>query len=312
MVSGKTLPSFPPWDFTSRAGGFITDRFLTGLRPQEYYFHCMAGREGLVDTAVKTSRSGYLQRCLIKNLESLKVCYDYTVRDADGSIIQFYYGEDGVDVLQTSFLTNFKALEDNRETFCQKLQNKREFNSYISKLPEGLEDEAKRFIQEALDKSSEKQNASTMDRLHKKQKAKKKEVLSKKDEAFTKEQDKFLELVKQKYLSSLAQSGEPVGVIAAQSVGEPSTQMTLNTFHLAGRGESNVTLGIPRLQEILMTTSDVIKTPMLTCPFSEWRSKCDAVSLVSSVKKVTVADLVENMEVQLGGEYGTPPSGQSL
>lgn len=68
----------------------------------------------LVDTAVKTSRSGYLQRCLIKNLESLKVCYDYTVRDADGSIIQFYYGEDGVDVHRTSFLKNFKALKNVR------------------------------------------------------------------------------------------------------------------------------------------------------------------------------------------------------
>lgn len=46
MISGKTLPCFPPWDTSSRAGGFIGDRFLTGLRPQEYYFHCMAGREG--------------------------------------------------------------------------------------------------------------------------------------------------------------------------------------------------------------------------------------------------------------------------
>lgn len=64
----------------------------------------------LVDTAVKTSRSGYLQRCLVKNLECLKVCYDYTVRDADGSIIQFTYGEDGVDVHQTSFISQFKAL----------------------------------------------------------------------------------------------------------------------------------------------------------------------------------------------------------
>lgn len=63
----------------------------------------------LVDTAVKTSRSGYLQRCLIKNLECLKVCYDHSVRDADGSIIQFHYGEDGVDVHQTSFLTKFEA-----------------------------------------------------------------------------------------------------------------------------------------------------------------------------------------------------------
>ncbi|WCJ33919.1 DNA-directed RNA polymerase I subunit 1 [Euphorbia peplus] len=62
MVSGKTLPCFHPWDWEARSGGYIIDRFLTGLRPQEYYFHCMAGREGLVDTAVKTSRSGYLQR----------------------------------------------------------------------------------------------------------------------------------------------------------------------------------------------------------------------------------------------------------
>ena len=58
---------------------------IAGLRPQEYYFHCMAGREGLVDTTVKTSRSGYLQRCLVKNLESLRVHYDYSVRnDTDG------------------------------------------------------------------------------------------------------------------------------------------------------------------------------------------------------------------------------------
>lgn len=54
-----------------------------------------------MDTAVKTSRSGYLQRCLVKNLESLRVCYDYTVRDCDGSIVQFYYGDDALDVTKT-------------------------------------------------------------------------------------------------------------------------------------------------------------------------------------------------------------------
>jgi DNA-directed RNA polymerase I subunit RPA1 len=62
--------------------------FLTGLHPQEYYFHCMAGREGLVDTAVKTSNSGYLQRCLIKHLEGLCVQYDYTVRNNNNEVIQ--------------------------------------------------------------------------------------------------------------------------------------------------------------------------------------------------------------------------------
>jgi DNA-directed RNA polymerase I subunit RPA1 len=62
MASLKTLPCFAASDPSPRAGGFVSDRFLTGLRPQDYFFHCMSGREGLVDTAVKTSRSGYLQR----------------------------------------------------------------------------------------------------------------------------------------------------------------------------------------------------------------------------------------------------------
>ena len=73
----------------------------------------MAGREGLIDTAVKTSRSGYLQRCLIKQLESLIVNYDMTVRDNDGSIIQFQYGEDGIDVMNTKYLEKFNFLEQN-------------------------------------------------------------------------------------------------------------------------------------------------------------------------------------------------------
>ena len=71
----------------------------------------MAGREGLVDTAVKTSRSGYLQRCLVKHLEELTVCYDHTVRDAEGSVVQFLYGDDGLDVMKTPFLSGAKELK---------------------------------------------------------------------------------------------------------------------------------------------------------------------------------------------------------
>ncbi|KAL1813569.1 hypothetical protein ACET3Z_023634 [Daucus carota] len=269
MTSGKTLPSFSPWDFSSRAGGYITDRFLTGLRPQEYYFHCMAGREGLVDTAVKTSRSGYLQRCLVKNLECLKVCYDYTVRDADGSIVQFCYGEDGVDVHQTSFLNKFEALAKNQEIIGQKFHHKLEYNAYIDKLPNKLKERVDELIRTSL-------KGQFLEQL--------------------KQQD-LLMLMKQKYISSLAQPGEPVGVIAAQSVGEPSTQMTLNTFHLAGRGEMNVTLGIPRLQEILMTATSEIKTPIVTCRLLEEKSKDDAKALVAKLKKVTVADIIESVEI---------------
>ena len=82
----------------------------------------MAGREGLIDTAVKTSRSGYLQRCLIKQLESLVVSYDMTVRDNDGSIVQFMYGDDGIDVMETKFMNKFKFLESNNSTIQRKLK----------------------------------------------------------------------------------------------------------------------------------------------------------------------------------------------
>ena len=81
LILGKPLPSFKAYDKRPRAGGFIDGRFMTGIKPQEFFYHCMAGREGLIDTAVKTSRSGYLQRCLIKLLEGLVVNYDQTVRD---------------------------------------------------------------------------------------------------------------------------------------------------------------------------------------------------------------------------------------
>lgn len=113
MVSGKTLPSFKPFETNVRAGGYITDRFLTGVKPQEYYFHAMAGREGLIDTAVKTSRSGYLQRCLIKGMEGLKVEYDSSVRDSDGTMVQFLYGEDGLDITKQKHLKDFKFLAEN-------------------------------------------------------------------------------------------------------------------------------------------------------------------------------------------------------
>lgn len=72
-----------------------------------------------------------------------------------------------------------------------------------------------------------------------------------------------------KYMKSIVHPGENVGTIAGQSVGEPSTQMTLNTFHLAGHGAGNMTLGIPRLMEILMTTPYTIKTPIMTVYFNK-------------------------------------------
>ncbi|MES1923310.1 hypothetical protein MHBO_004865, partial [Bonamia ostreae] len=88
MRTGKTLPAFGAFGLGAEEGGYIADRFLTGINPKVYFFHCMAGREGLVDTAVKTARSGYLQRCVVKNMENVQGRYDQTVRGQNDCVLQ--------------------------------------------------------------------------------------------------------------------------------------------------------------------------------------------------------------------------------
>jgi DNA-directed RNA polymerase subunit A' len=94
---GRTLPHFKQGDLGARAHGFVYSSYKDKLNPIEFFFHAMGGREGLVDTAVRTSQSGYMQRRLINALQDVRVEYDGTVRGTDGSILQFKYGDDGVD-----------------------------------------------------------------------------------------------------------------------------------------------------------------------------------------------------------------------
>ena len=93
----RTLPHFCKDDLGAESRGFVVNSYLKGLTPQEFYFHAQGGREGVIDTAVKTSRTGYIQRRLIKSMEDLMVYYDGTVRNSRGQIVQFLYGEDGMD-----------------------------------------------------------------------------------------------------------------------------------------------------------------------------------------------------------------------
>ena len=131
MISGKTLPSFRAFDTNPMAGGYVCGRFLTGIKPQEYYFHAMAGREGLIDTAVKTSRSGYLQRCLIKGMEGLKAEYDTSVREvSDGSIVQFLYGEDGLDITKQVHLKDFDFLASNHLSVLSSVNLTSDFHNF--------------------------------------------------------------------------------------------------------------------------------------------------------------------------------------
>lgn len=101
----RTLPHYPfkgmtkEMEFESR--GFIKHSFIHGLNPQEFYFHAMSGREGITDTAMGTSRSGYIQRRIVKVMEDIQVKYDGTVRNMEGNIYQFVYGDDGYDMSET-------------------------------------------------------------------------------------------------------------------------------------------------------------------------------------------------------------------
>lgn len=306
MVSGRTLPAFQPFCTEARAGGYIAQRFLTGIRPAEFYFHCMAGREGLIDTAVKTSRSGYLQRCLIKHLETLRVHYDHTVRSDDHSVVQFCYGEDGLDVVKQASLgsdqlgfcaQNFASLllQCQPQRALQHLAadpSTRKAASRAHRKPAKHAPVLSQFFPTQLGATSEKFYAAIEDFLGKADNLKKLEV-----EQVT--ADQFRALMWLKYMRSLAEPGEAVGLLAAQSLGEPSTQMTLNTFHFAGFGAKNVTLGIPRLREIIMTASPNLKTPSMTLTLSGDYAKDStlATQLTHKISRLTMKNVLQEVTV---------------
>ena len=99
----RTLSHFKKGDLGADAKGFVRSSYKKGLSPTEYFFHSMGGREGLVDTAVRTSRSGYMQRRLVNALEDLRVKYDGTVRNTANTVVQFRYGEDYIDPTKSKF-----------------------------------------------------------------------------------------------------------------------------------------------------------------------------------------------------------------
>ncbi|XP_046865726.1 DNA-directed RNA polymerase I subunit RPA1-like [Drosophila willistoni] len=358
MISGKSLPSFPSFETSPKSGGFIDGRFMTGIQPQDFFFHCMAGREGLIDTAVKTSRSGYLQRCLIKHLEGLSIHYDLTVRDSDNSVVQFLYGEDGLDILKSKFFSdkfcadfltqNAKAIlrpsqlamMRDEECLAQVQRHEKHIRSWKKKKPNKLRAAFTHFSEELREEVEVKRpnelNTKTGRRrfdegllkLWKKADAEDKALYRKKyarcpdpavavykqdlyygsvsertrklieDYARQKPQQKqnIADIMHIKSIKALASPGEPVGLLAAQSIGEPSTQMTLNTFHFAGRGEMNVTLGIPRLREILMLASSNIKTPSMDIPIKAGQQH-QAEKLRIGLNCVTISNLLESVTI---------------
>ncbi|KAL3377839.1 hypothetical protein AABB24_003973 [Solanum stoloniferum] len=337
----RTLPHFTKDDYGPESRGFVENSYLRGLTPQEFFFHAMGGREGLIDTAVKTSETGYIQRRLVKAMEDIMVKYDGTVRNSLGDVIQFLYGEDGMDSvwIETQKLDSLKAKKGTfDDMYAYEIDDPNWNPSYM--LPEAVEDlkgireirsvfdaevqklEADRHqlgteiavtgdnswplpvniqrlvlnaqktfkidfrrpsdmhpmeIVEAVDKLQERlkvvpgddylsmeaqKNATLFFNILLRSALASKRVL--KEYRLSREAFEWVVgEIESRFLQSLVAPGEMIGCVAAQSIGEPATQMTLNTFHYAGVSAKNVTLGVPRLREII-NVAKKIKTPSLS------------------------------------------------
>ena len=341
--SQRTLPHFTKDDFGPESRGFVENSYLRGLTPQEFFFHAMGGREGLIDTAVKTASTGYIQRRLVKAMEDLMVRYDGTVRNALGEVIQFLYGEDGMEGtsiesqrvdhlkfspkkfdevykwnleeerwtpewISTEMLENLKLDFEGKAVLEEEYEQLKKDQFILQtevmkhgdpgcKLPVNL----KRIIETVQRKYGCRPHRKGYTDLNPLLVANRVRELCMKltvvvgDDALSKEAQSnatllfmsllrstlaskrvlaefklstraFEEVIREaenRFMASLASPGEAVGTVAAQSIGEPTTQMTLNTFHFAGVSAKNVTLGVPRLTEIINVSKN-IRTPSLT------------------------------------------------
>ena len=333
----RTLPHYTKYDDSPGARGFVEASFIQGLTPTELYFHAMGGRTGLIDTAVKTSQTGYIQRRLVKGLEDLKVCYDMTVRNNKGKIIQFAYGDDAINpervesqrlpltsMTLEDIYAHFQTPGDEGSDSLITTNYTRKTIGRMRKQHSSLVTRTKQIIdfmiyaRGAL--ATHVFGHTTGDRVYVPVHFKRimgniqnqlhiqsnsmvdltpLELYQLVDDAYAGLEKITLappsELFKIMFYYSLSPKelltirrfsssavilllatittqykraiicpGEMVGMIAAQSIGEPTTQMTLNTFHFAGiASKSNVTRGLPRIEEIL-SLSENPKNPSVT------------------------------------------------
>ena len=368
----RTLPHFTKYDDSPGARGFVESSYINGLTPQELFFHAMGGRVGLIDTAVKTSTTGYIQRRLIKGLEDLMVSYDFTIRTNKNKIVQFRYGEDNIDtikvenqllpianmtvqeiymhfafpdgakinkeiqnVLEDDAVARFKKqkarLRDKNKFYTDyMIEKRRDIVKHVFKgksdvvvnLPVALS-----YIINDIQGQQQITPVSTVDitpleaynmieatyeKLCANHYVKPTELfkvvyyyyLSPKELIFVKRFNQsalvvLLDTIVLMYQRSVVTPGEMVGMTAGQSIGETSTQMTLNTFHFAGvAAKSNVTRGVPRIEEILSLSSEP-KNPSLTVylkPEDETdREKAQVI--MNMLEHTRLNELVRNVEI---------------
>ncbi len=365
-LDSRTLPHYSKYDDSPSARGFVENSYISGLTAQELFFHAMGGRIGLIDTAVKTSQTGYIQRRLIKGLEDIKVEYDMTVRNNKGRVVQFAYGDDGIDATRvenqtvpivgmsvedlymhydigdgiTELFTKPAANRMKKEKvetqgYCQKyidlminhrklviesvFRNKDEnmvklpvsFANCISNIQGQLSLGANSIVDitpleafKLIESYFAKLQSIDMVKPGKLFEIMFYYYLSPKSLLVLKRFNKnalilLLETVVLRYKQAIVHPGEMVGVIAGQSIGEPTTQMTLNTFHLSGvSSKSNVTRGVPRIEELLRLTNNP-KNPSLTIllkPLDE-TDRDKAIKLANMIEYTKLVDLVKSIQI---------------
>ncbi|KDQ65120.1 hypothetical protein JAAARDRAFT_28779 [Jaapia argillacea MUCL 33604] len=328
----RSLPHFPKKSREPPSKGFVRNSFYTGLSPTEFLFHAISGREGLVDTAVKTAETGYMQRRLMKALEDLTTHYDLSVRNANGGMVQFTYGDDGldpgclegdaqpVDLVRAwshaskiatrvgRALLPFEIMEFVDRTLNQK--------KYVSECTAAFRATVRGFVTEhvALKVAEIRKGRGMFDALEREPEwdadtdlslgASAAEIaivdnMSKVTEAQLRT---FMGLCWSKYVKAKIEPGSTVGAVGAQSIGEPGTQMTLKTFHFAGVASMNVTLGVPRIKEII-NAAKAISTPIISCKLVTSNSEPSARIVKGRLEKTLLGDIASVIEEAWAPEY---------
>ena len=306
----RTLPHFEKNSKAPLARGFVESSFCSGLQPWEFFFHTMGGREGLVDTAVKTAETGYMQRKLMKALEDLSLKYDDTVRNSSQGIVQFIFGDDGLNpalmegsVKPLNFPHTFAhikhvfALHAGEESglLTSGASLLKEADIQIGQLAEGLV-AAEQFVKDIRSFLAEK--AAVIDKMNPRADITTARFIYDTTTAgLTKSQlFEFIRVCFTKYRKAKTEPGEAVGAVAAQSIGEPATQMTLKTFHFAGVASMNVTLGVPRIKEIINAAKS-ISTPIITAALANDRSEPSARVVAGRIERTSIGDIAKYIKV---------------
>ena len=368
----RTLPHFKQFDSGPAACGFVENSFIAGLKPEELFFHAMGGREGLIDTAVKTSQTGYIQRRLVKGMEDLYIAYDRTVRNNKQKIMQFSFGGTNFDTTRVEGMTfdlisksrtdiydwfNYGYTGKELKTVSASL-TKSSYGLYKDQIPDlktRVKSEVHWFVEAREQyisriaefrkfdtiylpvsfkqiinniKNQFEQNASQSDitpldayKVIDYYYYKMLEPIYKPcymfklayyyylnpaslviHHRFTNESLIFLlEKIIFMYKRALINPGEMVGIISAQSIGEPTTQMTLNTFHLAGSSsgnKANVTRGVPRMEEILALSRN-LKSPSMTIFLKkeDETNRDKAFDLITRIENTKFKNIVKKSEI---------------